>query len=170
MGDVFRGARSLHQRLGVLPTREILQQIPVGSFPTFHLNVAAPLARIERHQKWFMVAFQFIPGTSTVTPIAIGISHIGPWRFLVLDLVGIAVWTMTFPLLMRLPLTGDCTCMRFSGDEIDILNHDQRGLRQARSAGTRQCSPTASLCPILQKTSPPMTHYVAERTNCPLAN
>jgi membrane protein DedA with SNARE-associated domain len=68
-------------------------------FPALRASIAAPLARIERHPGWFIIAFQFIPGTSTVTPIAIGVSRISAWRFLALDLAGIAVWTTLFALL-----------------------------------------------------------------------
>ena len=65
-------------------------------FPSLQQRMARPLAALERHPAWFIVAFQFIPGTSTVTPIAIGVSQISAWRFLALDLVGIAVWTTLF--------------------------------------------------------------------------
>lgn len=49
----------------------------------------------HRHS-WFIIGFQFVPGTSTVTPIALGMSKVNALRFLILDLVGIALWTWIF--------------------------------------------------------------------------
>jgi len=68
-------------------------------FPGLRRRIAAPLARIERDPVWFVIAFQFIPAASTVTPIALGMSRIAAWRFLVLDLIGIALWTTSFAVL-----------------------------------------------------------------------
>ena len=65
-------------------------------FPGLRQKLVHPLSLLERHRNWFIIAFQFIPGTSTVTPIAIGMSRISAWQFLVLDLTGIAIWTMLF--------------------------------------------------------------------------
>ncbi len=67
--------------------------------PGLRHRIAVPLARIERDPGWFIVAFQFIPAASTVTPVALGVSRIAAWRFLVLDLVGIALWTACFAIL-----------------------------------------------------------------------
>jgi membrane protein DedA with SNARE-associated domain len=67
-------------------------------FPAMGTRVRGVLDRVERHQNWLIVGFQFVPGTSTVTPIALGMSRVRFWRFLVLDLVGIALWTVVFAL------------------------------------------------------------------------
>ena len=68
-------------------------------YPSLAKRTARPLALIERHQNWFIFIFQFIPGSSTVTPIAIGMSHISVWRFLLIDLAGVALWTVIFGVL-----------------------------------------------------------------------
>ncbi len=70
----------------------------LARFPRLQPRVGAALRMVERHQAWLAAGFQFIPGTSTVTPIAFGMSAIGAWRFLALDLAGIAAWTLAFVL------------------------------------------------------------------------
>ncbi len=68
-------------------------------FPGLRQRIATPLARIESDPGWFIVAFQFIPASSTVFPVAVGVSQVSPWRFLVFDLIGVAVWTSVFAIL-----------------------------------------------------------------------
>ncbi len=68
-------------------------------FPGLAKRVVQPLALIERHQNWFIFVFQFIPGSSTITPIAIGMSSISAWRFLCIDLMGVMLWTLVFGIL-----------------------------------------------------------------------
>ena len=65
-------------------------------FPAMHQRVATALKFLERYPNWFIVGFQFIPGASTVTPIALGISKVSLCRFLALDVLGVAVWTVAF--------------------------------------------------------------------------
>ncbi|MBA3684107.1 MAG: DedA family protein [Planctomycetes bacterium] len=68
-------------------------------FPGLRQRIATPLARIESDPGWFIVAFQFIPASSTVFPVAVGVSRVSPWRFLVFDLIGVAAWTSVFAIL-----------------------------------------------------------------------
>lgn len=65
-------------------------------FPGMQRKLVRPLALLEQRRNWFIIAFQFVPGTSTVTPIAIGMSQVSAWQFLLLDLVGIGIWTLLF--------------------------------------------------------------------------
>ena len=67
-------------------------------FPGMETRVRGVLERVERHQNWLIVGFQFVPGTSTVTPIALGLTRVNGWRFLILDLVGVVLWTVVFAL------------------------------------------------------------------------
>lgn len=67
--------------------------------PGAHARAAAAVSLVERHPTWFVLGFQFVPGTSTVTPIAIGMSRVPILRFLILDLIGVACWTLCFGML-----------------------------------------------------------------------
>ena len=50
------------------------------------------LEMIERRQGLVMVGFRFFYGFRIVTPIAIGISAIPFWRFLIFNAIGAALW------------------------------------------------------------------------------
>ncbi len=54
---------------------------------------------IERHDEKCIVFFQFFPGLCTVTPIAFGMTRIPLLRFVALDFVGNALWTIVFSLI-----------------------------------------------------------------------
>lgn len=49
---------------------------------------------LHRHQLWLILGFRFLYGIRTVTPFLIGAARISPLRFLVLNLVGAAVWAV----------------------------------------------------------------------------
>ena len=48
---------------------------------------------IERHHLPFILGFRFLYGLRTVSPFAIGMSDVPMRRYLVLNLIGAAVWT-----------------------------------------------------------------------------
>jgi membrane protein DedA with SNARE-associated domain len=47
---------------------------------------------LDRHQVWVILGFRFIYGLRTVTPFIIGASRVSPLRFLILNIIGAAVW------------------------------------------------------------------------------
>jgi membrane protein DedA with SNARE-associated domain len=47
---------------------------------------------IERHQLLVILGFRFLYGLRTVSPFAIGMSDVPTRRYLVLNLIGAAVW------------------------------------------------------------------------------
>jgi len=50
---------------------------------------------VRRHHVWMAVFFRFVYGLRSVTPFTIGLCRISPWRFLVLNLIGISLWVLT---------------------------------------------------------------------------
>jgi membrane protein DedA with SNARE-associated domain len=55
------------------------------------------LSRIlRRHQNWVILGFRFLYGVRTVTPFVLGASGIAPLRFLVLNILGAAIWAVAF--------------------------------------------------------------------------
>ena len=50
---------------------------------------------LDHHQIWLILGFRFLYGLRTVTPFIIGASKISPLRFLILNIIGAAVWAIT---------------------------------------------------------------------------
>jgi membrane protein DedA with SNARE-associated domain len=65
-------------------------------FPSLHGRLAGVFRMIERHEHKLLLGFQFVPGLCTVTPVAFGMTRISAGRFLALDLIGNAGWTLIF--------------------------------------------------------------------------
>jgi len=65
-------------------------------FPKLHARLDGVFRLIEDHQDKLIVYFQFFPGLCTVTPVAFGMTRISISRFMALDLVGNASWTLVF--------------------------------------------------------------------------
>jgi membrane protein DedA with SNARE-associated domain len=65
-------------------------------FPRFHTRLDRALKMIGRHEDRLIIFFQFFPGLCTVTPMAFGMSGISAARFMALDIVGNALWTLVF--------------------------------------------------------------------------
>jgi membrane protein DedA with SNARE-associated domain len=65
-------------------------------FPNLHARIGRIFRMIERHDEKLVVYFQFFPGLCTITPMAFGMSRISTLRFMMLDLIGNALWTLLF--------------------------------------------------------------------------
>lgn len=57
---------------------------------------AKALAMFERHPVGFIFAFRFIYGFRTISPIAIGTTHVSPRLFVAVNLVSAIVWGVAF--------------------------------------------------------------------------
>lgn len=49
---------------------------------------------LKNHQTWLILGFRFLYGIRTVTPFIIGASGISPLRFLILNVLGAALWAI----------------------------------------------------------------------------
>jgi membrane protein DedA with SNARE-associated domain len=65
-------------------------------FPRLYARLGGVFRLIEQHDDKLIVYFQFFPGLCTVTPVAFGMTGISTERFLALDLLGNAFWTLVF--------------------------------------------------------------------------
>ena len=65
-------------------------------FPGLHGRLGGVFRLIEKHDDKLIVYFQFFPGLCTITPVAFGLSRIPVGRFMALDLLGNALWTLVF--------------------------------------------------------------------------
>ncbi|HEU0066341.1 MAG TPA: DedA family protein [Sphingomonas sp.] len=57
---------------------------------------AKALAALERHPTGFIVAFRFLYGLRTISPIAIGTTRVSMRRFVVLNALAAAMWGVLF--------------------------------------------------------------------------
>jgi membrane protein DedA with SNARE-associated domain len=62
--------------------------------PRWQQRVDVVLRRLERRQNLVIAGFPFLYGFRTVTPLAIGMSDVSYWRFLLLNVVGEAAWAV----------------------------------------------------------------------------
>jgi len=61
--------------------------------PRWQRRVDVALNRLERNQNLVILGFPFLYGFRIVTPVAIGMSEVSYWRFLLLNVAGEAVWS-----------------------------------------------------------------------------
>jgi membrane protein DedA with SNARE-associated domain len=54
------------------------------------------IALLERHPNGFILAIRFLYGIRTLSPIAVGASHISRFRFMALNALAAAVWAVLF--------------------------------------------------------------------------
>lgn len=62
--------------------------------PAWQARVARVHARLDRHQVLVILGFRFLYGLRSVTPLVIGMSDIPVPRFVLLNLLGAAIWAM----------------------------------------------------------------------------
>ena len=64
--------------------------------PTWQAKAGRVFGLLQSHQLWIILGFRFLFGFRTVTPFLIGSSGFAPVRFVVLNVVGAAVWAVVF--------------------------------------------------------------------------
>jgi membrane protein DedA with SNARE-associated domain len=82
-------ADQLYYFIGRIKGRTILEKRPkwkAGSEKVFAL--------LHKHQILLILGFRFIYGLRTVTPLLIGASRVSPIRFIVLNIIGAAIWAI----------------------------------------------------------------------------
>jgi len=65
-------------------------------FPGLFARLGRVFQLMERYDQKLIVGYQFFPGLCTITPMAYGMTRISARRFLALDAIGNAGWTLTF--------------------------------------------------------------------------
>lgn len=65
-------------------------------FPALFRQLSRAFDLMADYDQVLLVFYQFVPGLCTVTPMAYGMTRISARRFLMLDLVGNTLWTVTF--------------------------------------------------------------------------
>jgi membrane protein DedA with SNARE-associated domain len=67
--------------------------------PTWQAKAGRVFGLLRKHQLWIILGFRFLYGFRTVTPFLIGSSGFAPVRFVVLNVIGAAVWAVVFGVL-----------------------------------------------------------------------
>ncbi len=68
----------------------------VGRRPRWQARAQRVYHMLERHQTWLILGFRFLYGLRNITPFAIGMSQVPTRRFVVLNVIGAALWAVTF--------------------------------------------------------------------------
>ena len=70
----------------------------LARFPHLDRKVQGALARVERNQAKFVLSMRFLWGLRIALPIALGLTTMSARRYLLLDLVSAAIWSVTITL------------------------------------------------------------------------
>lgn len=68
----------------------------VAKRPKWQARAERVYRLLERHQTWLILGFRFLYGLRNITPFAIGMSQVPTRRFIILNVIGAAVWAVTF--------------------------------------------------------------------------
>lgn len=67
--------------------------------PQWKPGLRKALERLERNQVWFILVFRFLYGLRTVAPFAIGMSRVRTPTYVILNVIGAAIWAVAVALL-----------------------------------------------------------------------
>jgi membrane protein DedA with SNARE-associated domain len=70
----------------------------LDTFPRWQSSADKVMYHIEKHQNMIMLTFRFFYGLRNATPFVLGITRVSTPRFIALNLIGAAVWAVTFAL------------------------------------------------------------------------
>lgn len=71
-------------------------QAVLDYFPKWHAPAHKVFRRLERHKNLVILSFRFFYGLRNVTPFVLGITRVETSRFVILNLIGAAVWSVSF--------------------------------------------------------------------------
>jgi membrane protein DedA with SNARE-associated domain len=63
-------------------------------WPSWKPGVARVRTRLEQHSVPLIVGFRFLYGLRNATPLALGMSAVPAWRFVLLNALGAAIWAV----------------------------------------------------------------------------
>ncbi len=66
--------------------------------PGLYARAGGIFKLVEQHDEKLLIFFQFFPGLCTIVPVAFGMTKISIGRFMALDFIGNATWTLAFSL------------------------------------------------------------------------
>ncbi len=64
--------------------------------PRWQMRAEKVYARLEKHQTWLILTFRFFYGIRNITPLVIGMSRVPVRRYIILNTIGAALWSLSF--------------------------------------------------------------------------
>ncbi len=64
--------------------------------PRWQMRAEKVYSLLERHQTWLILGFRFLYGIRNITPLAIGMSGVPVRRYVILNIIGAALWSFSF--------------------------------------------------------------------------
>lgn len=68
----------------------------LDAFPRWQPSADKVMYHIEKHQNMIMLTFRFFYGLRNATPFVLGITRVSTPRFILLNLIGAAIWAVSF--------------------------------------------------------------------------
>ncbi len=68
----------------------------VARRPRWQVRAVRVYRLLEEYQTWFILGFRFLYGLRNITPFVIGMSEVRTRRFVILNVLGAALWAVTF--------------------------------------------------------------------------
>jgi membrane protein DedA with SNARE-associated domain len=68
----------------------------IAKRPRWQIRAEKVYRMLEKHQTWLILGFRFLYGIRNITPLAIGMSGVSVRRFVILNIIGAAVWSISF--------------------------------------------------------------------------
>jgi len=116
--------------------------------PAWQRRVDRVHALLERYEVALLVGFRFVYGVRNLTPFVVGMSRIGPGKFLILNSLGALLWSVVGAILGYVlthaadTLLGDIN--RFELELLGVLaamGLTLWAVRKLRHAASRSCAP-----------------------------
>jgi membrane protein DedA with SNARE-associated domain len=70
----------------------------IAKRPFFQQKAEKVYRMLHRHQYWLILGFRFLYGLRNITPFALGMSEVRTRNFVTLNVIGAAIWAVTFSL------------------------------------------------------------------------
>lgn len=67
--------------------------------PAWQLRAQRVYDLLHRHQNWLILGFRFLYGLRNATPFVLGMSEVRTSRFVILNIIGAAVWAISFGMM-----------------------------------------------------------------------
>jgi membrane protein DedA with SNARE-associated domain len=68
----------------------------IAKRPAWQQRAEKVYRMLEKHQYWLILGFRFMYGLRNITPFTLGMSQVGTRRFVILNVIGAAVWAVSF--------------------------------------------------------------------------
>jgi membrane protein DedA with SNARE-associated domain len=68
----------------------------IAKRPAWQTRAERVFRVLERHQNWLILGFRFMYGLRNITPFSIGMSQVRTKKYVILNVIGAAIWAVAF--------------------------------------------------------------------------